>query len=480
MLPQCTIIPPVLLERTHAFIDKHALLTPGQDLTVGVSGGTDSSVLLHVLTQMQPIYNMKMTVAHLDHGLRAESGSDAAFVIGLARDLGLPCRVERVDVAALARECSQSLEEAGRAARYAFFSKLGPTVAVAHNADDQAETVLMHFLRGSGPDGLRGMLPKTIWPAAAGAPHLTVIRPLLTEPRSEIEAYRAAQALPAVTDASNADRAFFRNRLRHELLPLLETYSPKIREILGRTAEVMAGDQMLLQSLVDETWSQVAKSGFGSISFSLPKWQALPRPMQRLLARRAVRELAPGLRDLDFTPLEQTLDWVETGESGHTADLFSGLALQITGESLRLIRWRDLRAAPGGPAPVSLAAPGRTEFGGWMLETDGPDVFVEAEIQTNRDPDQAYLAADSGPWLVRARRTGERFRPLGMSGHVKLADYMINRKVPSDQRARWPLICGGTDGVDVLWVCGVGLGEAARVTRTGRAIRVRLAARHAQ
>lgn len=472
--------PPVLLERVRAFITKHNLLEPDGPLTVGVSGGPDSAALLHILARLAPELRLDLTVAHLDHGLRAESAADAAFVEGLARDYGLNCVVERVDVALLARQRGLSLEEAGREARYTFFARLGPTVAVAHNADDQAETVLMHFLRGSGLDGLRGMLPRSVRVGGEGGLDLAIVRPLLAEPRSEIEAYLADHRLSSVRDASNADTTFFRNRLRHELLPVLQTYNPNIRSVLGRTAEVAAGEAELLQSLVSQAWGQVAQVKSGAVTFDLPAWRALSRPLQRLLLRRAIAQAAPEVRNLDFTPLEAALEWAQTAESGHTADLFAGLALHVSGPHLRLLHWQEKSLAVSPPEAVSLTVPGRTVFGDWTIDAEAPALLRAAEVQGNADAQTAYLDAQGGPWLVRAREPGDRFIPLGLNGHTKLSDYMINRKVPVDRREAWPLVCAAADPGRILWVCGVGLSEAARVPDGGQAIRLSLSAAPAQ
>ena len=286
-----------LLARVRQYAQRYRLFSPGETVVVGVSGGPDSLCLLHLLRRLAPELRLWLHVAHLHHGLRgAEADADAAFVAELADCWGLPCTVGRADVAALAREAGLSLEEAARQARYRFLAGVAEaggaaTLAVGHNADDQAETVLMHFLRGSGAAGLRGMLPRTplddyrllqaatipiasghrvtalrsprwrqvfvvySWtaqplavsgadgdasdpppspgPRVPASPRLHLVRPLLSISRAEIEAYCAEYRLAPRTDRSNEDTIFFRNRLRHELLPLLETYNPGIRRGSG-------------------------------------------------------------------------------------------------------------------------------------------------------------------------------------------------------------------------------------------------------
>ena len=231
-----------LLDLVRRYAERYALWSDGESVVVGVSGGPDSLCLLHLLRRLAPESHLTLHVAHLNHGLRgAEAEADAQAVAELAAGWGLPYTIGRADVPSLAAETRASIEEAARQARYDFLQGVARaagagTIAVGHNADDQAETVLMHFLRGSGLAGLRGMLPRT----ALGQGFL--ISPLLETPRDRVEAYCAAHGLQPRRDLSNADTTIYRNRLRHELLPLLEGYNPAIRQVLGHTAGVLAGD----------------------------------------------------------------------------------------------------------------------------------------------------------------------------------------------------------------------------------------------
>jgi tRNA(Ile)-lysidine synthase len=222
-------------------IAKYELLDRGSSIVVGVSGGPDSLCLLHALRELAPEYDLRLHVAHLNHQLRGdEAKADANFVRDLAQQWNLPCMIEARDVKAFAQTHKLSIEEAARQMRYGFLIEVASaqssnTIAVAHNADDQAESVLMHFLRGSGLAGLRGMLPKTrisdfrflIADSESKIKNqkskICIVRPLLDVPRTAIEEYCAQHHLQPRIDATNADTTYFRNRLRHELLPLLET-----------------------------------------------------------------------------------------------------------------------------------------------------------------------------------------------------------------------------------------------------------------
>lgn len=454
----------MLLPHVKAYIERHGLLTRGQALAVGVSGGPDSLVLLHLLTRLRPDYDLKLRAAHLHHGLRPGADAEAEFVAGIAQAWDVPCTVEKVDVAALAKAERLSLEEAGRRARYAFFARLAPVAAVAHTADDQAETVLMHFLRGAGMAGLRGMLPKTE----------SVIRPLLATSRRQVEDYAAAHQLAPRIDPTNLDVTFFRNRLRHELLPLLEGYNPNIREILCRTAQVAAGEYELLQRVVEAARADMAQQSDspGVLAFHLTRWRAQPPAMQRALLRSAVDQLRPGLRDVDFAPIDHAVRWAQTAQSGHTADVAAGLCLKVIASSLVLCEW-DRAREERPPAAAPLAVPGETTFLGWHATAQELKTWDRAAIDENKDEWMAYLDAALAPFELRTRRPGDRFQPLGMAeGSMKLSDFMINRKIAVDKRGAWPLLASGGQ---VVWVCGCRLSHRARVTaQTKRVIRVAL------
>ena len=464
----------MLFASVRAFVRKHGLFTQGQRLVVGVSGGPDSLVLLHLLTRLRAEYDLRLQTAHLNHGLRPGADDDAEFVAQIAKAWDVPCAVERADVAAIAKEQRLSVEEAGRQARYAFFARLAPAAAVAHNADDQAETVLMHLLRGSGLAGLRGMLPKASNQWSVNSEQV-IVRPLLGTTRAEIEAYASAHGLQPRLDPTNADTTFFRNRLRHELLPFLETYNPNIHQILRRTAEVAAGDYELLRGLVEQAWADtLLPSPDNAITFDLPRWRALPLPLQRALLREAIGCLRPGLRDVDFTPVDNAVEWAQTAESGHTADLLGGLCLKIVGPTLIVGEWerrleiRELEIreldASRSDYETPLAIPGVTRFLDWQFTTE--------VVETLRvlDPWTAFLPHPQTPTLtIRARRPGDRFQPLGMGGHtVKLSDFMINQKIPVTERDRWPLVVSGQT---VLWVCGYRVSERVR-TAAGEMVKV--------
>ncbi len=486
-----------LLHQVRKYIRRYELFRPGDAVVVGVSGGPDSLCLLHLLQRLAPELALRLHVAHLNHGLRgAEADADAAFVAELAGRWGLPVSLERVDVAALARSAGLSLEEAARHARYAFLAEVaqavgGSAVAVGHNADDQAETVLMHFLRGSGVAGLRGMLPRSPLAdyrlsglalsgrtatreeeaanATPPARMLALVRPLLAVSRDDIEAYCAAHGLAPRFDRSNEDTTFYRNRLRHELLPFLATYNPAIREVLTRTAEVLAGDFAILQTALAEAWAAVAlPAPPGEVRFDLAGWRRLPIGLQRATVREAVHRLRWSLRNINWEHVDRAVWCGREGSTGQSATLAAGLALEVGYGALRIAAegapWTD--DLPQMTTSLRLSAPGITALGGgWLVSVRRLAASeLPAGWDENRDPWTAWLDAEAvgDELILRPRQPGDRFRPHGLGGHsTKVNEFMINLKVPRGLRAGWPVLAGQKG---IAWLCGLRLDEQARVT----------------
>lgn len=493
-----------LVGEVRRYAQRYALFRSGAAVVVGVSGGPDSLCLLHVLHSLAADWNLRLHVAHLDHGLRgAEAHADARFVAAFAADLGLPCTVAAADVRALAAAGSLSLEEAARQARYRFLAETAcaadaDTIAVGHNADDQAETVLMHFLRGSGVAGLRGMLPKTplaeyrLGQPADAVAGLWLVRPLLATPRRAIVAYCARHGLQPRFDQSNEDTTFFRNRLRHELLPILEQYNPAIRAVLTHTAEVLAGDYQVLRKEVQAAWAQLAVGGVPAASQSSPEevyldlagWRRLPLGLQRALLREAIHRLRASLRNINWEHVERAVWLCREGTTGQKATLAAGLEAEIGYQTLRIGPERasapaSLRGVPfaseQSPAPLlaeplPLRAPGQMASGGWRIEVAAAERAALPADLAAAGPWVACLDADAvGPEIsLRPRRPGDRFQPQGMAGHsMKLNEFMINAKIPHELRAGWPLLIGAGG---IAWVCGLRVAEWAAVHKTTTAV----------
>ena len=459
----------------------NGLLAPGDSVVVGVSGGADSLCLLHVLAALAQEWALRLHVAHLNHGLRgAQADADAAAVAALAAAWRLPCTVALADTYARRAATGESLEEAARSLRYDFLARVAGdvgavAVAVGHHADDQAETVLMHLLRGSGLDGLGGMRLRSPWPSrSASSSALALIRPLLFTPRADIERYCAEHGLQPRHDASNDDPTLARNRIRHELLPLLADYNPQIRRVLATTGHILADDADWLASQVDAAWPAVVEQTHADrIVVDLAAWRGLSPSVQRGLLRRMVRTLRGELHNLSFVHVEQARRLWGEGRVGGRVSLAAGLEA-VLGYTQAAVGPAGL-PAPAAHAPqlsspaLALPVPGAARLDDdWQIECDvlGVDA-LPADWMSRGQPWRVWLDADAlGPAPLRLRRPrpGDVFQPLGLEGrHKGLADVFTDAKAPAPSRSRWPLLVDAQDRI--AWICGLRVAEHAKITR---------------
>jgi tRNA(Ile)-lysidine synthase len=476
---------------------RESMLPARHRVVVGVSGGPDSLCLLHLLWTQREKLGIRVHAAHLNHLIRgADADADAQFVSDQAARWGVPCTVEARNVPAVARQRGLAIEEAARRVRYVYLAQVacqvGATrIAVGHNADDQSETVLMHWLRGAGLAGLRGMLPATRMTSLrllgedAGpcsispdeAQNLWLIRPLLETPRAQIEEYCRRHSLTPRFDRSNLDTTLYRNKLRHELLPYLErAFKPGLNEILRRSARVIRDDYDLLCAARDRAWTEIVRhSTSHALVLDRERWQALHPSLQRATLRYAVQHLRRTLRDVNYVHTEAATRVARQGAVGSQATLPKGVVLTIGYSTLTVADsgWTPSPDFPalstkraGSPERISLAVPGTTSLGNQTvveIQIASHDT-IDADWQHNTDPWRAYLDADvlGQELYVRRRQAGDRFRPLGLGGQHKLvSDLMINAKIPAWWRDRVPLLVRADD--TVMWVCGWRVDERAKV-----------------
>lgn len=445
-------------------------LVPERPVLVAVSGGPDSLCLLDGLARL----GLPVTAAYFDHALRPESEADGSFVRRAAERIGAAFVTARGDVSEYASQNRMTIEEAARVLRYQFLfaqaSDLSAqAVAVGHTADDQVETVLMHLLRGAGLAGLTGMPYRTV--ISAFDPQIPLVRPLLCFWRAETLDYCREHDLHPLFDATNQDPAFFRNRVRLELIPLLEQYNPRIRQALVRTARILAADEDVVRSAVQAAWEQVfIEQADGAVALELDAFRALATGLQRAVLRQAAALFQPGLDDVDFEAVERALRWALHPGSG-AVDLTGGISAAVEGWRLWVGRLDALPvdlAWPVVAGQVDLPVPGKIELGGdWQISAEWRDaVTPPASLRDEASAWTAHLDADqiTGPLVVRRPLPGDRFQPLGLNGHtVRLSDFWINQKLPRRARQDWPLVtCGG----EILWVPGYRLAHPFRVSES--------------
>ncbi len=441
-----------LVPRIERTIRAQHLFQSGDTLIVALSGGADSAALLDLLSRL-PGYTLHLIVAHLNHCLRGvESDTDEDFCRELASRYAVPFEVRRIDIKKMAEENRLNLEDAGRRARIHFFDEIcgqyGATaVVLAHHADDQAETVLMRLLRGSGMTGLSGMAYRN----ARG-----YIRPLLDISRSEIEQYLRSQGLNWREDASNSDTTYLRNRIRHELLPLLEEYNPAIRSCLAATASVISGDETLVEELTEHACAGLILMGEGSASCSITSFRTLKPPLQRRVLRHLFEQLADTLEGVCVRHIDAICAMVDSGRPNSRLSLPHSIT--AVREYDRLIVMKRIEPALDLDFELLIKEPGR-----YQLPTGGTlNVEVVSASDFPTDSDTICFDFEKIPFPLRVRtfNPGDRITPFGMSGRKKVKDIFIDRKIPTSERPRIPLLfCGD----ELIWVVGVCASERCRI-----------------
>jgi tRNA(Ile)-lysidine synthase len=464
-----------MLERIASALREHCSIVPPALLVVGVSGGPDSLCLMHGLHHL----GFGLVVAHLDHALRPESAGEALGVKVAAAALGLDCVVERADVRGHARARGLSIEEAARKLRYRFLfgqarACRAGAVAVGHTADDQVETVLMHMIRGAGLDGLAGMSYRIVLPLMD--PEIAIVRPLLGVWREDTIAYCESNALTPHFDRSNESPDFFRNRVRHELVPLLESMNPRAREALWRAAQSLAVDRGLVAARVAEAWdATVVRETREFVGFDASDLVLLSIPLQRRLIREAARRLAPET-EIGYAALERGGRFVAEASSA-PQELGGGLVLAREADLIYVAngdKGLPFDAWPQLPEEVEslpVSVPDRVGLAhDWYFKLEGVESLPSALEDCHQAGFRACLDADALPARLelRRRRPGDRFEPLGLDGHTqKVSDFFVNVKMPVRARQRWPLLCSGTR---VIWVPGYRAAETCKVHKNTRRV----------
>jgi len=462
--------PPLLEQRVLEFIRKHQLIAGQSKLLVAVSGGPDSVCLLHILVKLGDELGVKLHVAHLNHQLRgAEADADARYVADLANHLGLLSTIEQRDVSAYRARRRISLEEAAREVRYSFLAEVARSigtekVAVGHTIDDQAETILMHLIRGAGIRGLRGLQPRSKWLSPEHG--LTIVRPLLEISREETVRYCQNHHLIPRIDTSNLSLSLLRNRIRHQLIPLLQSYNPQTAEALLRTARIAADDLAFLDDEAIRLWGEIAEEENGTVILNKEKFYCLPIALKRHLLRIAIERLIGDIKDIEAQHIERVVAALDK-PAGKRINLLGDLSFFI--EYDRYLLGRDPAALSPFPlleAEFPLNLPGETLLPGWRAEAT---IISREQMTANHDDFTAYLDLDKtgDKLVVRSRQRGDRFQPLGMSQPKKLAEFMVDTRIPHAWRQRIPIVCSPRQ---ILWVVGCRIDDRVKITGTTRRI----------
>jgi tRNA(Ile)-lysidine synthase len=461
-----------MLENVESTLRDECGLVKNRAIIVGLSGGPDSLCLLDVLHKA----GYPIIVAHFNHQLRPEADQEAGAVSQIAAQFALPLVIESADVRAHAEIEKLSVEEAARDLRYRFMftiahARNAQAVAVGHTADDQVETVLMHFLRGSGLAGLKGMTYRSI--IKTFDPEIPIVRPLLDVSHQETLAYCAAEGLNPHHDPSNDSLDFHRNRIRHLLIPNLETYNPKFREGVLRMTHSLSDDHVILQDMLEAAWEGVLNDlKERVVTFDSSRLNQLPIGLRRNLIKKALHQLRPEL-DVNFSTLARACDFIKKDPGiGRSLELIGGLQMRIEGNQtyiyifdadLSIDQWPQMPVTEA----ISVTAPGQIDLlNAWRFTCERclDSVSAREQSERNEDPFHIWLDGDSLPESLELRRRlpGDIFEPLGMDGHSqKISDFMVNEKIPQRARDMWPLLCSEES---LIWIPGYRPAHPFRLT----------------
>ncbi|MGQ4807084.1 tRNA(Ile)-lysidine synthase [Candidatus Entotheonellaceae bacterium PAL068K] len=455
----------MLVAKVQACIDAYAMLFSDAKVIVAVSGGPDSIALLSVLYQLRLRYSLTLIVAHVNHQLRgSEACRDALFVEQQATRLELPFYQTRVDVKALQRASGLSPQHAARQLRYEFLESLqrvltATHIALGHTADDQAETLLMRLLRGGGPAALAGM-------AAVRSPF---IRPLITTTRHAILGYLRAAGIPWRTDRSNTHRDYLRNRLRLDLLPVLQRYNPRVVRRFNELADMLRADNVLLEHQTTALVEQAVHwQADGVVLIQCTPYRAAPLALQRRLLCRLMDALLPPADSVSFQHVEALRQLLVTGMTGKRLTLPGKLLAERHLQTVRLWTPHSLPTVARTftfPVPGNVAIP---ELGLRLFS----EIICPAAYSGAAAPRLAYLDLSrmGVPLTVRFPLPGDRFYPLGAPGRKKLKNFFVNTKVPRAERPSVPLVLSGDE---IVWVVGYRIAESAKVRpETSRIVRL--------
>ena len=441
-------------------IEKYNMISSGDKILVGLSGGPDSVCLLHILNRCAKEMALNLHIVHINHGIRKrESKREEKFVGHLAGNMGVPIAVRSLNVPSYARRKKLTIEEAARDMRYKAFESLAKKlnakkIALGHTASDQVETVLMHFLRGSGPQGLSGIPPVR---KLGGA---SIIRPLIEINREEILNYLKENDLTFCVDSSNRRTEYFRNKVRLKLLPLLrKNYNKNIEGALLRLSEILKEENAYWDRFVDRVFHKMVSLESGKILVDFKKFLRY----NVIVQRRVLYRLFGGI--VSLSQIEAIRSLARKSPQGKRIYLGKKLSVRKEGDFL-IFSSSPERKFKKFSFPIRV--PGKTQIGQLNLALDSR--ILKFPPVSHRATDTAYFDVDKiNPkgLVLRNRREGDRFKPFGLRGTKKLSDFFIDKKVPLHLRDTIPLLF---DGDDILWVVGIRRADKAKITEDTRRV----------
>lgn len=436
------------------------MLSAGDHVTVGVSGGADSVALLYVLEHFRRELDLRLLVVHINHGLRPEAGEEAEYVRKICRELDIPFFLQETDVSKVAKEKNLGIEEAGRAVRYEAFSAHTPhggKIAVAHNMNDLAETMLFNLSRGTGPRGLAGIAP------VRG----NIIRPLLCAERQEIEDYLKELGVPYCTDKSNLTGEYTRNRIRNNIIPMIrKDVQDRVIPHMFETAEQLRSLNDLAESLTGKEFDRIADAKGDSVSFSRTEFVKEHPYIREMLIKAAIDRLVPGNRDITAIHINSVVK-LSLAEGSGEADLPYGIKATAGYEKIRLTRGEGVRSEAVKDTEICIQGetivPGFGRIVCTLLNLSEIPEISRKEYTKCMDYDRI-----TAPLLIRVRQPGDMIT-VARDSHRKLKDFFIDSKIDRELRDSIPVVAMGRE---VIWIPGIRLFEAVKITPETRRVLV--------
>lgn len=464
----------ILVDKALSYINEHSMLKSGEKVLVALSGGPDSVCLIHILYNLQEKLNIQCFAAHLNHCLRGEEADkDEAYSEELCRRLNIPFFSKRVDINALAAKRGISVEMAGREARYEFFDEIKNKyqihkIAVAHNANDQAETILMRFMRGTGSEGLRG-----IKPIREGI----FIRPILCLSREEIEEYCRINNLNPRIDKTNLEDIYYRNKIRLQLLPYIEeNFNSNIISTLNRLAYLIDSDNDYIQEQVDINYNIFCNANEEGLLIHKDAFKLHKAILSRLI-RKAYNEFSGIHSNFQKVHVDDIIFLQKQG-TGRSINLPGGICAEnryydiyffkkdskgelVFNEKYIIENINDIKSKLYEGFNIYLQ-----DFR-LNLNIKRLELKPSLNLKTNNTTKYFDLNKIKGSILLRNRKAGDRFSPLGMKGSKKLKDLFIDLKVPQDKRNDIPLLCFDDD---IAWIIGYNISDKYKVDKNTKNI----------
>ena len=473
-----------ILKKVKSAIEKYNLIEYGDKIIVAVSGGADSTSLLYILNSLKKDFNLTLHVAHLNHLLRGkESYRDADFVRGLAKSLAIPCTIAVKDIKALKKKLKTSTQATARQARIDFLSKLkekndAAKIATGHTLDDRAETVLINLIKGCGGSGIAGM---DFYNRRMG-----IVRPLLSVTRKEVEKYLKEKKVEFINDSSNYKKIYLRNRIRLELIPLLEKgFNPQIKRRLADTAQILSMEddyleeqaEKFLESALIRVYDFSARAeGSGSASdkeeadkivLNVNSLKSLPVAITYRIIRKALWRLKSDIKGLGFSHVDKVFLLMREGKTGSSLNLPGKIRVRKVYNEL--VFYKSIKKKIFPAKTVKLAVPGKTKLP-WLGKTLKSLVVQRDSIKFIVNDKRIGIfdfQKIETPVIVRTKKNGDRFTPFGMKGSKKLKDFFIDRKIPGENREKIPLLLSSGE---IIWVVGERISDKFKVTQSTKEV----------